>query len=525
MAPETTTSFPLTPAATNLVAGLKVADSQAPATGQMFHVSGLGQSFYFAYEQLRNVAEYREHHLLLRGAIERYLARNTRLDRIAPAAAELITELTQAGYLKNDSQPLATLTRIDELLAQYATMYQTLHALKRLSHAATAKWFWQIASVQVENLVAPNPRNTAAMRFAYEHYLGAVDRGAAGQAQSGDQRYQTALYCAVQRAIFKSDLATTRSHCVATTLPDLMHQPVEHFIELNQLIDELYQAPVTNRLFRLVSRYGAPMRIITRLTLASDSLGTILNNRDETLSRIRALCAQQYIEVQQGLKGRIIKSIMFIFITKTLIGVSLEVPYDLTVHGAIAWTPLLLNITFPVLYMTTIGARIATPGRQNTEVIASYADRIFYNTGTPVTYKPKRRVSSKTLNRTFNIVYTIGFLGSLALLIWILHSLHFNIVNGAIFFVFFSAVSFLGFRLRQSAHELQMLDEHHSLVQTLIDFLSTPFVRVGHWISDKYAKANIVTTLLDLAIEMPLKTSLRLVRHWIGFLRDKQDEL
>ena len=125
----------------------------------------------------------------------------------------------------------------------------------------------------------------------------------------------------------------------------------------------------------------------------------------------------------------------------------------------------------------------------------------------------------------FLVVYAVGFIGSIALLIWILNRLGYNFVNGLIFFVFFSAVSFLGFRLRQSAHELALIDERQGVIQTLADFLSTPFVRVGHWISDKYAKINLVTLVLDLAIEMPLKTSLRLLRQWISFMRDKQEEL
>jgi hypothetical protein len=62
-------------------------------------------------------------------------------------------------------------------------------------------------------------------------------------------------------------------------------------------------------------------------------------------------------------------------------------------------------------------------------------------------------------------------------------------------------------------------------LQTFTDFLSSPFVRLGHWLSDKYSKANIVTFVLDLAIELPLKSSLRFVRQWIGFMRDKQEEL
>jgi hypothetical protein len=176
--------------------------------------------------------------------------------------------------------------------------------------------------------------------------------------------------------------------------------------------------------------------------------------------------------------------------------------------------------------MGTISVHISTPSKQNTEEIAGFAERIlFEGSGAPVVYKPKRRVKSRSLNGIFSFVYAIGFIGSISLLVYGLNYFGFNLVNGAIFFLFFSAVSFLGFRLRQSAHELQMIDERQGLIQTFADFLSAPFVRVGHAISDTYSKANIVTFVLDLAIEMPLKTSLRFVRHWIGFMRDKQEEL
>jgi hypothetical protein len=188
--------------------------------------------------------------------------------------------------------------------------------------------------------------------------------------------------------------------------------------------------------------------------------------------------------------------------------------------------PLVINIGFPLLYMATIGLRIQTPSRHNTDVVADYIDRILYaGTGAPVTYKLKRRIAKGSLSGVFSVVYAIGFVGTLALLVYILQRIGFNVVNGFIFFLFFSAVSFLGFRLRGSAHELAMIDDRQGVIQTLVDFLSTPFIRVGHWLSDKYAKANIVTLVLDVAIEMPFKTSLRLLRQWGSFMRDKQEEL
>lgn len=268
------------------------------------------------------------------------------------------------------------------------------------------------------------------------------------------------------------------------------------------------------------------MRILRELIIEDNSPAGVLSDRGATLTRVKAICTQQYSLNRKKLHARIIKSILFILITKTILGVSVEIPYDLLGAGAIAWTPLLVNICFPLLYMATIGIRIHMPSRHNTDIVADYIDRIlFVGAGTPVTYRLKRRIASRSLNGIFSVVYVIGFFGTFALLVWILQKLGFNLVSGFIFFVFFSAVSFLGFRLRQSAHELAIVDERQGVIQTLADFLSTPFIRVGHWLSDKYAKANIVTLVLDVAIEMPFKTSLRLLRQWVSFMRDKQEEL
>src|SRR5687767_9703974 len=105
-------SLQLSPEARRLVTALHAAERQSSTGGQVFHVASLGAGFYFAYEQLRNAAEYRERHLLLRSAIERYLARDVSLRHYEPEAADLVTELTQSGYLKNDTVPLATIEQI-----------------------------------------------------------------------------------------------------------------------------------------------------------------------------------------------------------------------------------------------------------------------------------------------------------------------------------------------------------------------------------------------------------------------------
>jgi hypothetical protein len=330
----------------------------------------------------------------------------------------------------------------------------------------------------------------------------------------------------MQRTIFKSDLATTRYYCLAARLAHLSEADLADFARTNILLDELYQSPQTNRLSRLINRYGAPMRILREVVVEASATPEALADRSSTLAKAKRVAQQQYQLVHERLKGQVGKAVLFILITKTLLGVAIEVPYDLTIHGVIAWTPLALNIAFPVVYMIIIGSRISIPGRHNTDLVASYIDRIMYQgAGEPLHYKARKRVDSRSLGTAFSVVYTIAFIISFGLLSWALYKLGFNIVNGVIFFIFLSAVSFLAFRLRQSSRELAVLDERQSLIQTLADFLSTPFIRVGYWLSDRYSKLNLVTVFLDVAIEMPLKTTLRLVRQWVGFMRDKQEEL
>lgn len=99
------------------------------------------------------------------------------------------------------------------------------------------------------------------------------------------------------------------------------------------------------------------------------------------------------------------------------------------------------------------------------------------------------------------------------------------IVHIAIFFVFISAASFLGFRLSRLIRELEVVRSSSNGLTFIRDFIYLPFVVVGQWMSDKYSQVNIVTLILDMLIELPLKTVLRLVRQWGAFIDDRKDQL
>ena len=73
--------------------------------------------------------------------------------------------------------------------------------------------------------------------------------------------------------------------------------------------------------------------------------------------------------------------------------------------------------------------------------------------------------------------------------------------------------------------EVELLTKQQSILSILRDFFYLPFIAVGQWISSKYSRMNIIAFTLDMAIELPLKTILRLIRQWTRFLNEKHEEM
>ena len=156
-------------------------------------------------------------------------------------------------------------------------------------------------------------------------------------------------------------------------------------------------------------------------------------------------------------------------------------------------------------------------------MLSHYAENMLYNNQDQIRLyaKPKE----KKYSFGFSIAYILMFLTVFGFVSYLLDIIGFNIVQGIIFFIFLAAASFLGFRMSKTVRELEIITEKPSFFMTLRDFLFTPFTFLGKWLSEKYQKINVVALVLDIVIEMPLKTVLRLLRQWTGFLDEKKDQI
>jgi hypothetical protein len=210
-------------------------------------------------------------------------------------------------------------------------------------------------------------------------------------------------------------------------------------------------------------------------------------------------------------------------ITKALIGLLIEIPYDLAVMGAIVVLPLVINLVFPPLFIAITALTFKMPSNNNKKMVVDYIESMLYHTDGD---KPQLKYTQPTgRSYFFNTVYAIMFVVVFYLVAKQLAILEFNIVQGLIFFIFLSTASFLGYRLTQQIREIELISRNQGFITLIRDFLYAPFIFVGQKISYRFAKMNIIAQLLDIVIELPLKTVLRLLRQWSAFLNSKKDEL
>lgn len=487
----------------------------------VINVANVGRVVAFAYEQLRNSAEYTQEHLLRQGAIRRFLVRNlsfqTQRQISEHLAEELIIELTQAGYIENHTIPRDFLPKISQAFAKH---YQNYWRMKPYTSRAEAEeWTLDLMTVGAETIIANDNKLQIYQYFAYDHYKNVVDKQQFGSALE-NQNYDSSLYIAVHKTLLKSDLSTLRHD-----LQQLYKYPdddIQAYARFHKLITESFTSDLTNQLARIVDRHGAPLRIFKSLIEDGEGLPKLLENDGRFMSAYSAKVDEEYKKAKIRLNNMMVKSILFLLITKSLIGLLIEIPYDLLVYGSIIVLPLVINLLAPIAYLIIQRLSIKVPGEVNTEAMVEYMASALYEENPP---KLTNKNHSKSYNIGFSIAYGLMFIAAFGIVLNRLVSLEFNIVQIVLFVIFLATASFLGFRLTGIIRELELVTAKAGFTQLVRDFLYMPFIVFGRWLSEEYKKVNIIALILDTAIELPLKAVLRLIRQWTGFLNDKKDQL
>lgn len=493
------------------------------------HIQTVGSTLSTAYEQLRNASEYAEDELLQQRAIRRYLKRELSFHSKIPTtnlAEELVTELTQAEYLQNDQTTRADVRLISKHIKEHYDAYWQYAAEepRMAKRVAFQDWILDVLAVRCEQTLQSHARQLlfAHFAFTYLHTKMPMKKIVRDDEKIKHDGYPLILYIAIHRAILKSGTATIRVALLDSYRKDITH--IKEFVAFNEKIDRLSTTKTVAYTSRIVSRNGAALRFIYTGFYSSDNPISVdaLKSEDTLDYALRGHIEYEYDQLNRRLDRGIIRSIIFLLITKSIVGIAIEIPYDIITHGSIIWLPLMINLFFPSVFITISRLALTTPSARNTDtVINQVINMLFKNDHELYSI----RIPKESSSIGFNIAYGITFLLVFAGLSYILYLLHFTIVQGIIFFIFLSTASFLSFRLSRQINELEVVHTSQGSLSLLRDIVYMPFIYVGQQISYRYSQINIVATILDLLIELPLKTTLRLIRQWVNFLNAKKDEL
>lgn len=515
----------------------------------------------FLYEKIRNAVEYKDDHLLRRSAIARILKRRFNLkNHPIKIALPLLRELIRARYLKNETVPESKVSDTAAIFSKYQRLLEEIKLLYPLSdYNSLSTWLISILSSDIEENIVSGYKREAFAEVMYNFFYRNLQEK--GKVEDEEKRIQ--LYIAVQRALLKSDDSYLRFKLLSFYLPEWSSLKLVYSESLNEEERELalrlswtsermavikktaenikmvfdkiekdLSKPTGLRLLYLLRKHTAPFLILRDLIEESPAGASArLLDPARLDESVRRICRKRYEETSARVRRMAVRAVIYIFLTKMVIALILEMPADILIYKSVAIVPLLINAVFPPFLMFLIATTIHVPGEDNTKVIILKIRAVLF--GEPYhqagdraltfSWQPLKR--SGFLAFSFWVFYVVGFIVTFGGIISILRLLEFNPASITIFLFFLCVVALFGYAIRKSATELSTVGKGESLVSPFIDFFFLPILRVGRWLSQEVSKLNFFSFLFDFIIEAPLKSFIEIAEEWLLYVKEKKEEL
>lgn len=480
------------------------------------------------YEKLRNAMEYREEEVILRSTIERILKRRLLLGGNAKTTAEpLVRELIWASYLPDGTVPETVVARVEKSIDFYLRFRLKLLERHKDGEAVINEWIYQLMSSDIEQIVNHNFEKETMSNFMF-HIL-------KEHVQITDDTQQTRdaqVFIAVRKAFARDDIAFLRYHLFHQYFGTLSLDNLDHiaseFLSCYKEISKQLAYPRKDTIYTYVKRRSAAFLILEDIIrFQKGQIHALLHNQDEFARIVFTACELRYKKIRSKVNTAIIRSVLFILFTKVIFAFAIEGTYERFFFGRIFWNSILINTGIPPILMIVVGLFIKTPDRSNSKAIFSYIQSVLYEDrprlGDPLVIK-KQREERSVLDTVFSLLWFLAFFLSFGGIVIILTKLHFSIVSEGIFVFFLAIVSFLSYRISQTAQTYRVGDKP-GLTTPLIDFLFMPVVRVGQHLTEGISQINVILFVFDFIIETPFKVLFAFFEQWFFFLHNKREEL
>lgn len=507
----------------------------APDDLSKITVSQTVSLFALVYERIRNAIEYREDHLIRRAAIERILRRRLMLNPEGRGEAEnLIRELLWARYFSNGSLGGRDLTVIQQIIDKYASVRRSVISGRAVEiQQYLSDFIVQMMTCEIEETLSPE---TAAKDASYTFFIYQVLRKKIQIEGLSEDQKDAYFLAALERTYRKSDKPYQRYHLFTTFYKPLHQYGDRELVTLStkipdifKKIDETLENAYVDNLIRYTRKQLPPFLILfSIIDTKFKEIHGLLGEKNKLWIEVEKTCREKYQQLSTRIRNMAIRSFVYIFLTKMLFALILEVPVSRYVYGEVNIKSVIINSVFPPILMLLIVAFYKVPGDDNTKnIFKRIVDIIDKDTSfeSSVSYMPKKpRQRKPFLIFGFTIFYSLTFLVTLTLIYDVLVNLGFNQISIGIFIFFVSVVTFFSFRIRQIVN-LYRLEEKENALTPIADFFFMPVLSLGKFFSGGLSKLNFLIFVFDFLIEAPFKLIFEVVEEWISFVRKRKEEI
>ncbi|MFH0814820.1 MAG: hypothetical protein V1902_01905 [Candidatus Falkowbacteria bacterium] len=495
----------------------------------------------FWYEKLRSAIDYREDHLLKKAAIFRHLKRLLFWERRHENVAEhLVEEMMRSRYVPNESITKSTVEEIDAIINKY--LWLIFKVKEQNFKKLPRKWvdeLLEICAVEIEKKLATNLRDEALFRAMFSSMCNRIEMV---DSALSEREKEMQIFIASQKALIKADVSTLYFHLFALLYPDWSKSTD---MELIEFIAHDYERVIKQFALAIDHPWQARLAKTTRraatvFTILRDVLNGLSDNKNGGASTVadivsdpaalaaetKKAIANRYKKIRGRLSRAAVRSIIYVFVTKMTLAFLLELPIDYYFGLGLNYYAIATNILFPPALMFLIALLIKMPPKENIDKIVSESNSIVYQKERKVDIMLQiQKKRPWIVSGIYNLLYVAFFGGVLYLLVRGLLWLHFGPLSIVLCVFFLALVSFFGLRIRRPVRELFVVDKKENVLLLLMDFLFTPFIYMGNWLSIKFSQINIFAIFLDFLIESPFKLLVATTEDLTDFVREKKDTL
>jgi hypothetical protein len=448
-------------------------------------------------------------------------------------------ELIRGGHFPNDKIAESKINDVQKSIEKYLYLLEDGQNLEKGKEKAKMfEWLAAIAACELEEILIPPSREQALIDYMTE-LMGTkieIRKGSIGIMEMPEEEKNTQIYIAVQKSLFKMDPAIISYSLLKRKFPqwknignnDLTLGEISRNIySIKKDVEKTLNHPMGNKFYTVCERYDTPYLILGDVISENPMEAMEKIGSSETFEK---KIADAYDRRLKSSRSRVKKAAFFatlsIFISKTLLAFSFEIPFDKYITEDFNLTVLALNIIIPPLLMFFLILTIKPPAEENIQQVAMETIKIAYERKERDVYliKPSRK-RGWIMQSFITIFYFATFFLSFGAIIYGLRKLDFGILSIMIFLVFISLISFAGMKIRERSKELEVSDRKESFFIFFIDLFSMPIISVGRWLSRQWTRYNIIVVFINFFIDMPFQKFMEFLEQWRAFLKEKKEEI